>query len=178
MKKAIVIVLLSLISILTAFAQDKHDRMFLALINEYRTSKGLNPVEYDPMLDSAAKVQSSWMQKFEKIDHNIGVHSRLEMIDPLYRDKVRQYSIVENCYGDMHSNGFISGVNSVVDDDVLCAFVGWKNSPGHNMAMLIPETTSIGFDIRGCVMDNGIGYLIVATMVAGTKTGSPVTNVE
>jgi len=177
MKKAIAIVLLVLASILT-FSQDKHNQMFLSLVNEYRISKGLNPVEYNTLLDSAAKVQSAWMEKFEKIDHSIGVHSRLEIIDPLYRDKIWQYSIVENCYGDMHSNGKMSGVSSVVDDDVLCAFNCWKNSPGHNMAMLIPETTSMAFDIRGRWMDNGVGYLIVATMVAGTKTGSPVTNVE
>jgi uncharacterized protein YkwD len=178
MKKALCIILLVLASITTAFSQDKHDQMFLSLINDYRTSLGLNPVKYDSLLDSAAKVQSIWMQKFEKVSHDIGVHARLEIIDPNYRDKIRQMLIVENCYGDMHSNGKVSGVSGVTEADIKCTFDGWKSSPGHNAAMIIPETTSLGFDIRGGVMADGVGYLIVATMVAGTKVGSPVTNVE
>jgi uncharacterized protein YkwD len=152
--------------------------MFLKLINDYRISLGLTPVQYDPLLDSAAKVQSTWMKRFEKISHGIGVHSRLEIIDPFYRDKIRQYSVVENCYGDLHSNAKASGVSGVTDEDIKCAFDGWKSSPGHNMAMTIPETTSVGFDIGGEYVNNGIGYLVVATMVAGTKVGSQLTTVE
>lgn len=178
MKKALAIVILVLASFLAAYSQDKHDQIFINLINEYRKSIGLNTLTYDPLLDSACKVQCAWMGTVEKINHDIGPHARLEIIDPYYRDKVRQFSIAENCYGVLYENAKTSGIIGVFDSDIKCAFEIWKGSVGHNMAMLIPESTSIGFDIRGNSTINGMGYIIVATMVVGTRADSPVTNIR
>lgn len=165
-------------TISVAFAQDEYDTIFIKLVNDYRESKGLSVLTYDPLLDSACVIQSSWMIMNEKIDHDIGVHTRLEQIDPYYKDKIRQYAILENCFGHIVSNARPFGDTLVTEKHVHEAFDGWLASPGHHMAIVLAESTSIGFDIRGKFMKDGRGYIIGATMVVGTKVGSPVTNIS
>jgi len=177
MKNAIIFCML-LITISVAFAQDGYDTIFIKLVNDYRVSKGLSVLTYDPLLDSACVVQSSWMILNEKIDHGIGVHTRLEQIDPYYKDKIRQSPILENCFGHTYSNARPFGDTLVTEKHVHEAFDGWLASPGHHMAIVLAESTSIGFDIRGKFMKDGRGYIIGATMVVGTKVGSPVTNIS
>ena len=164
-------------SISVAFAQDKYDTIFIKLVNDYRASKGLSVLVYDSLLDSACVVQSTWMIMNEKIDHDIGVHTRLEQIDPYYKYKIRQSPVLENCFGYTFSNARVSGVTLVTEKNIQEAFDGWLASPGHHMAIVLPESTNIGFDIRGKVMKDGKGFIIGATMVVGTKVGSPVTTV-
>lgn len=170
MKKALAVVFLILASVLTSVAQDNHDKMFLTLVNEYRASNGLNPVKYDTLLDSESMVQPVWSHELGRIGHSTGVHRCLEAIDPMYTDKVKQYSVIENCYCDIHKKVKDFEVSSIIDDAILCAFIDWTNSPERSRAMLIPKTTSIGFDVRERLTNGGMGYSLVVTMIAGTKT--------
>jgi hypothetical protein len=121
MKKSFALVFLILASILTSFAQDNHDKMFLTLVNEYRTSTGLNPVKYDSLLDSESTNQLVWPQTFERINSSIGVHKYLDVIDPMYTDKVKQYSVIENCYSDIHRKVKDSEVSSTIT--MVCTLI-------------------------------------------------------
>lgn len=93
------------------------------LISAYRVSKGLSPVTVDPKLNEAAEHQARVVAAAGRLSH--GNFSR----------RMDQYGIV----------GYSAENLSAGADTVDGTINRWKNSPGHNTNLLMPQARRIGF---------------------------------
>ncbi|MFN8829327.1 MAG: CAP domain-containing protein [Labrys sp. (in: a-proteobacteria)] len=98
----------------------------LAMISDYRRGKGLNALRLDPQLTAMAQRQADAMAARGVMSHDVG--------------------------GSFSSRLAASGIKSVASAENLGAgyytladaFSGWRQSPGHNANMLLPEATRFG----------------------------------
>jgi uncharacterized protein YkwD len=94
-----------------------------ALVSAYRVSKGLSPVTVDSNLNKAAEYQARVVAAAGKLSHGNFV-SRMDEFG------IAGYS-AEN----------LSAGAGTVDSTIT----RWKNSPGHNSNLLMPQARKIGF---------------------------------
>jgi uncharacterized protein YkwD len=93
-----------------------------ALVSQYRTSKGLSPVIADATLNRAAEVQARAVAQAGSLSHG-QFASRMESFG------IKGYS----------AENLVAGSKTVEQ-----AMTRWKNSPGHNQNLLMPQATRIG----------------------------------
>lgn len=99
-----------------------------SLINAYRTEKGLKPLKLNTELTAAAKDHSRDLAKWDRISHFGSDGS-----NPWDRVKRSGYNAklaAENV-----------GTGQSTFDEVL---KGWKDSPGHNKNLLLPDAEHMG----------------------------------
>lgn len=98
------------------------------MINAYRASKGLAPLTFDDKLNLAARRHASDLARRDRISHRGADGS-----DPWARVKETGYRprlAAENV-----------GAGQMSFAEVL---QGWKDSPGHNRNLLLPDATHLG----------------------------------
>jgi uncharacterized protein YkwD len=92
------------------------------LVSEYRSSRGLSPVVADATLNRAAEVQARAVAEAGALSHG------------QFASRMTSFGI--NGYS---AENLVAGSKTVEH-----AIVRWKNSPGHNQNLLMPEARRIG----------------------------------
>lgn len=120
------------------------------LINNYRKSKGLGPVTIDPLLTETAKAHSRDLAKHDRISHYGSDGSN--PWDRVERSGYRPQLAAENV-----------GTGQLSIKEVM---QGWKDSPGHNKNLLLPDASNIGIAL---VYAPKTEYKTFWTLILGTK---------
>jgi uncharacterized protein (TIGR03437 family) len=108
---------------------DGEEQMVLKLINDYRAQSGLNPLRASAALTRAA----DWMSA-DMAARNYFNHTDSQGRDPFVRMTAFGYN-----YGGYRGENIAAGYN-----DAGRTFNLWRNSPGHNAAMLNANFNVIG----------------------------------
>ncbi|MBI2933181.1 MAG: CAP domain-containing protein [Planctomycetes bacterium] len=144
------------------FAQSSQEAEFLRLINQYRQEKGLQPLVLSPKLTQTAVWMSQDMAAKDYMSHT----------DSLGRDPFQRMATFGYAYNTYKGENLAAGMGSARE-----AFIGWKNSPGHNANMLKPEFKAIGI-ARVYNSNSTYGYYWTTTFggyVDGVATTPPAT---
>lgn len=138
----------------SSLAQDNYNLEFVKILNAYRQSHNLNPVNIDTSLKSFADSHSLYMASMEKVTHGENEYDFLERWKRFSKSK--QFA-GENCTellipkksntGNIKTS--IEEINPVVtrilrngptvEDVSLYTFLMWKYSPSHNKFLLEPK---------------------------------------
>jgi uncharacterized protein YkwD len=142
MKKFISILFLFLS--VSVFAQSKLDSLVLAKVNEYRTSLGLNKIQFDTVCYKASKCQATYLANIY-IDsgmkkYTMG-HSNVKGLETHDKrlDKFGKYKFLKTA--EICNFEFINfNVNDTLGYDKLATKILelWKSSPAHNEAIIDP----------------------------------------
>lgn len=122
----------------------------MALINAYRREQGLKPVTLNSELTAAAKNHSKDLAKWDRISHYGSDGS-----NPWDRVKRAGYNArvaAENV-----------GTGQATIEEVM---KGWKESPGHNKNLLLPDAQHMGIAL---VQDPKTEFKTFWTLVMGTR---------
>lgn len=122
----------------------------LKLINKYRKSKGLGSVVIDPQLTNTAKSHSRDLAKHDRISHYGSDGSN--PWDRVERSGYKPQLAAENV-----------GTGQLSMKEVM---QGWKDSPGHNKNLLLPDARDIGIAL---VYDPKTEYKTFWTLILGKK---------
>jgi uncharacterized protein YkwD len=120
------------------------------LINQYRHDKGLKPLKLNAELSEAAKEHSRDLAKWDRISHYGSDGSN--PWDRVRRTGYKARLAAENV-----------GTGQVSFDEVL---KGWKESPGHNKNLLLPDAKDMGLAL---VQDPKTEFKSFWTLVIGTS---------
>ena len=153
MKKLITI--LFLFTSVTLFAQTKLDSLVLVKVNDYRTSKGLDKVEFDNICYKSAENQASYLFKNDRIvghdQNNIGFENPGKRY--IYFGGNEHASTAEVCN--------VVNTNLKVDNDDYL----------NNLAKLIVDAWKNSFEHNKILIDNKYKFAGVSTKVTTTNTG-------
>ncbi len=122
----------------------------LKLINQYRKKKGLSAVKLEATLTKIAKTHSRDLAKHDRISHFGSDGS-----NPW--DRVERSGYGPQLAAENVGTGQLS-IREVMQ--------GWKESPGHNKNLLLPDARDIGIAL---VYDPRTEYKTFWTLVLGTK---------
>jgi uncharacterized protein YkwD len=167
MKKIISILFLFLT--VSVFAQTKLDSLVLVRVNDYRTSLGLDKVEFDNICYKSAENQASYLFKNDSIvghdQNNIGLENTGKRY--MYFGGNERASIAEVC-NSVNTN--LKANNDMYLDNLAKLIVdAWKNSVEHNKILIDPKYKFAGVSTK--VKDSSTGvknwthYDIKSTMV-------------
>jgi uncharacterized protein YkwD len=110
------------------YSPDDQELAFVNLLNDYRTSLGLNPLSINYQLGAAADYHSYDMATNNYFDHYL-----FDGTDP--GTNIRNFGY----YGSTYGENIAAGLETA--QEVLTA---WQNSPGHNAEMTNPHFTEVG----------------------------------
>lgn len=136
-----------------AFAEKK----ILELVNEERKMAGLNLLEYDSALQSAARQHSQEMLKLGYFSHTSPTSDLKNPSDRVYRAGVSDFIVGENIA--LHS--LDAGPETVAAQ----LMQQWMNSPGHRANILRPEFTHMGVGVI-----SSKDSTVQDTLIKGRKT--------
>jgi uncharacterized protein YkwD len=124
-----------------------------AMLTAYRVSHGLSPVRLDPALMAMAQRQADAMVASNTLGHDVagGFSSRILAagIDTTHA--------AENVGGGYYSTAE--------------AFAGWRESPGHNANLLLPQATRFGIAIA---KDPRTEFRVYWAMEVATEPETPM----
>ncbi len=112
----------------TAKALDSEEQSFLSIINNYRSTQGLETLTLNPQLNGVA----AWMA------NDMATNNYFSHTDSLGRDPFMRMDQMGYAYNTWR------GENLAVVEDAQAAFEIWMSSPGHNTIMLSDNYTVIG----------------------------------
>jgi len=153
----------------------KRKSIFLKLINQYRSQKGLTSVEYTSALDSACSLHTLYMVKYDTIGHlerylsldggfYPNPYNRIKKYDSLWV-KAHPYYL-ENCaYVGTIGNDPTVRFKRITAESITEIMNSWKNSPGHNAAMLDPKVKYIGFFTKSKYQKRKNNFYIASTLL-------------
>lgn len=118
------------------------------LVNAYRKSKGLRPLQLQPALTEAARAHSRDLAKWDRISHfgSDGSNPWDRVRRAGYNAKVAAENV---------------GTGQVTVDEVM---KGWQASPGHNKNLLLPDVQHMGIAL---VQDPKTEFKTFWTLVVG-----------
>jgi len=160
----------------SGLSEIKCHSVFLALINEYRRQKGLNSVEYAAVLDSACRIHTLYMLKYDTIGHLERYLSVDGGFYPNPSNRIKKYDSTwvkahpyyfENCElsgGSVGSNPTLR-FRRITTESITEIMNGWKNSPGHNAAMLDEKVKYIGFFTKSKYQKRKNNFYIASTLL-------------
>lgn len=108
---------------------DEAEQAFLGIINQYRTSNGLEPLTVSVNLNQSA----SWMAQ------DLATKNYFSHRDSMGRDSQTR---IADCGATMNSGENLAA--GTVIDSAVSAFGLWRSSSGHNRNMLFAPYTQIG----------------------------------
>lgn len=133
------------------YTQTKLDPEFSrAIINQYRKEKGLKPLRLNAELTKAAKAHSRDLAKWDRISHYGSDGSN--PWDRVKRTGYKARLAAENV-----------GTGQISFKEVMR---GWKNSPGHNKNLLLPDAEHMGIAL---VHDPKTEFKSFWTLVVGAS---------
>ncbi len=170
MKKFISILFL-LLSV-SVFAQSKLDSLVLVKVNEYRTSLGLNKIQFDTISFLAANNQASYLFKNDSIvghdQKNIGFETPGKRY--IYFGGNKNASTAEVCNNvntnlKVNNNTYLNNLAKLIVD-------AWKNSFEHNKILIDSKYKFAGVSTKVTTTNTGVKnwthYDIKSTMVFTT----------
>lgn len=136
------------------------ERYMLDLVNEERTSRGLDALVLDQVLNASADAHSLWM-----LENNVFSHTGVAGSTPTQRmtaegfDLSGSWRTAENIAAQSER-----GVEGLFDD-VYDLHVALMNSPGHRENILMPELEVVGIGIQtgAYTYDSGTYYSVMVT---------------
>ena len=117
--------------------------LMLDLINEERTSRGLNPLEINDALNQSSEDHSQWMLETNTFSHTGegGSTARVRIEDADYA--------LEGSWGTAENIGWQSERGAAgIADDVADIHASLMDSPGHRANILNPDLVDIGIGIE------------------------------
>ena len=120
------------------------------IINQYRKDNGVKPLKLSAELTAAAKAHSRDLAKWDRISHYGSDGSN--PWDRVKRTGYKARLAAENV-----------GTGQVTFDEVM---KGWKNSPGHNKNLLLPDAENMGLAL---VYEPKTEFKSFWTLVVGSK---------
>jgi uncharacterized protein YkwD len=171
MKNLITVIALFITSFVSA--QTKLDSLVLVKVNEYRTSLGLNKVQFDTVSFLAADNQASYLSKG---DLNVG-HSQKEVsLDSINKRYIYFGGNVNACVAEVCN--IVPDINLKNDDTMkltklaTAILEAWKKSPDHNKILITAKYKFAGVSTKVKTsspgVKNWIHYDIKSTMVFTT----------
>lgn len=136
------------------------ERYMLDLVNEERTSRGLNALVLDKVLNASADGHSSWM-----LDNNVFSHSGIGGSTPTERMEAEGFDLS----GSWRTAENIAAQSERGDeglfDDVYDLHIALMNSAGHRENILMPELEVVGIGIQTGTYsyDSGTYYSVMVT---------------
>lgn len=136
------------------------ERYMLDLVNEERTSRGLNALVLDKVLNASADAHSSWM-----LDNNVFSHSGIGGSTPTERMEAEGFDLS----GSWRTAENIAAQSERGDeglfDDVFDLHIALMNSAGHRENILMPELEVVGIGIQTGTYsyDSGTYYSVMVT---------------
>ena len=136
------------------------ERYMLDLVNEERTSRGLNALVLDKVLNASADAHSTWL-----LDNNVFSHTGVNGSSPTDRildegfDLSGTWRTAENIAAQSERG------DPGLFDDVYDLHVALMNSPGHRENILMPDLEVIGIGIQtgNFAYDSGTYYSVMVT---------------
>ncbi|GAA6159270.1 hypothetical protein NBRC116589_14440 [Ruegeria sp. HU-ET01832] len=124
-------------------AASQVEREMLALINQERTSRGLDPLQLETQLNDSSEDHSSWMLDTDTFSHTgSGGSSATQRMQAAGFDLEGSWRTGENIA--WQSERGAPGIS----DDVAQLHQGLMNSPGHRANILNPDFKYIGIGIE------------------------------
>ena len=122
---------------------NQYELQMLALINEERTSRGLNPLQLEQNLNASAETHSEWMLNTGQFSHTgNGGSSATDRIRSSGFELTGSWGTAENIA--WQSERGAGGI----EDDVINLHNSLMNSPGHRANILNPDLVYIGLGIE------------------------------
>lgn len=143
-----------------ATAASDLERYMLDLVNEERTSRGLNALVLDKVLNASADAHSSWM-----LEENIFSHTGIGNSTPTQRMTAEGFDLS----GSWRTAENIAAQSERGDtglfDDVYDLHIALMNSAGHRANILMPdlEVVGIGIQTGTFTYDTGTYYSVMVT---------------
>jgi uncharacterized protein YkwD len=152
-----------------AVAASDLERYMLDLVNEERTSRGLNALVLDKTLNASADAHSAWM-----LDSNVFSHTGVGNSTPMERmtdagfDFSGSWRTAENIAAQSERG------DSGLFDDVYDLHIALMNSPGHRQNILMPdlEVVGIGIQTGNFSYDSGTYFSIMVTQNFAATDGA------
>lgn len=150
------------------------ERYMLELVNEERTSRGLNALVLDKVLNASADAHSTWL-----LDNNVFSHTGVDGSSPTDRivdqgfDLSGTWRTAENIAAQSERG------DSGLFDDVYDLHVALMNSPGHRENILMPDLEMIGIGIQtgNFAYDNGTYFSVMVTQNFASTDGATTPDV-
>lgn len=128
------------------------ERYMLDLVNEERTSRGLNALVLDKVLNASADEHSLWM-----LENNVFSHTGVDGSTPTERMTAEGFDLS----GSWRTAENIAAQSERGDeglfDDVYDLHLALMNSPGHRENILMPDLEVVGIGIQTGTYDYGSG---------------------
>ena len=147
------------------------ERYMLDLVNEERTSRGLNALVLDKVLNASADAHSLWM-----LENNVFSHTGVGGSTPTQRMSAEGFDLsgswrtAENIAAQSER-----GAEGLFDD-VYDLHIALMNSPGHRENILMPDLEVVGIGIQTGTYDYGSGkYFSVMVTQNFAMTGGQTT---
>ena len=136
------------------------ERYMLDLVNEERTSRGLNALVLDKVLNASADEHSLWMLENNVFSHTgVGGSTPTERMTAEGFDLSGSWRTAENiaAQSERGEDGLL--------DDVYDLHIALMNSPGHRENILMPELEVVGIGIQTgtYTYDSGTYYSVMVT---------------
>lgn len=139
---------------------EPEEQAFVTLLNSWRTEHSLKPVLLDPRLMEAAEWKADDLAKTGGALNHTDSHGR----DP-FAMMCEEASYCYNAWkAENLGAGYVTGA---------AVFDGWKNSPGHNAAMLGEHYTVTGI-ARAFSASSGFGYYWASEFGSEASNDTPV----
>ena len=136
------------------------ERYMLDLVNEERTSRGLNALVLDKTLNASADAHSEWMLDMNVFSHTgIGGSTPTERMTDAGFDFSGSWRTAENIAAQSERG------DSGLFDDVYDLHVALMNSPGHRENILMPDLEVVGIGIKtgDFAYETGTFYSVMVT---------------
>ena len=136
------------------------ERYMLDLVNEERTSRGLDALVLDKVLNASADAHSLWM-----LENNVFSHTGVGNSTPTERMTAEGFDLS----GSWRTAENIAAQSERGDeglfDDVYDLHLALMNSPGHRENILMPDLEVVGIGIQTGTYDYGSGkyYSVMVT---------------
>ncbi|MBJ3764268.1 hypothetical protein ILP92_16080 [Maribius pontilimi] len=149
--------------------------LMLDLVNEERTSRGLDPLRIDNDLNQSAEDHSEWMLDTDTFSHTgVGYSSATDRISDAGYDLEGNWRTAENI-GWQSERG-----DPGLEDDVADIHASLMNSPRHRDNILDPDLEEIGIGIEQGDFTTGRGTFdgVVVTQNFGTTQAEALEDVQ
>ncbi|MCK0151304.1 DUF4214 domain-containing protein [Marivita sp. S6314] len=136
------------------------ERYMLELVNEERTSRGLNALVLDKTLNASADAHSTWMLNNNVFSHTgVGGSTPTERMVDVGFDLSGTWRTAENIAAQSERG------EPGLFDDVYDLHLALMNSPGHRANILMPdlEVVGIGIQTGNFAYDTGTYFSVMAT---------------
>jgi hypothetical protein len=136
------------------------ERYMLDLVNEERTSRGLDALVLDKVLNASADAHSDWM-----LNNNVFSHTGIDGSTPTERMTAQGFDLSGSWRTAENIAAQSERGEEGLFDDVYDLHLALMNSPGHRENILMPDLDVVGIGIQtgAYSYDSGTYYSVMVT---------------